>query len=29
MGWYLVAVLFAVGYVLTLWVIRRAGREDD
>ena len=29
MAWFVVAALFVVGYVLTLWVIRRAGREDD
>ena len=29
MGWFGVAVTFAVGYVLVLFLMRWAGREDE
>lgn len=29
MAWFVVAALFVVGYALTLFLIRWAGREDE
>ena len=29
MAWFLVALIFAIGYLLTLWLLRWAGREEE
>ena len=29
MGWFAVALTFAIGYLLTLWILRRVGSEEE